>query len=54
MMYLYVILLLVAALLYTFYAAMGTGIFWILLGVLVLAYLAKFRILRVVKHLERR
>lgn len=36
-----------------FYPTMGTGIFWILLGVLVLAYLAKFRMLRVVKHLER-
>ena len=43
-----------STLLIAFYPTMGTGIFWILLGVLVLAYLAKFRILRVVKHLERR
>jgi len=43
----------ISALLIAFYPTMGKMIFWIMLVVLVLAYLVKFRLLKVVKHLER-
>ena len=43
----------VSTLLIAFYPTMGKTIFWIILSVLVLVYLVKFRLLKVVKHLER-